>query len=110
MKDDELQQTIARLRADYAKQLPLTVAKMEALWPRLVAEGMPPSQLDELVRMAHSIAGSAATFGVRGASEAAHELELFLDRLGKSGQLPGKAEQQVFSVLLAALMQAADRL
>ena len=68
MNDDELARTIAALRAEYAGELPGTVAQMEDLWRRLVAAEIPSSRLAELARMAHSITGSGTTFGLAGAS------------------------------------------
>jgi HPt (histidine-containing phosphotransfer) domain-containing protein len=106
MNEDELKRTIAKLHAGYAAQLPGTVAQMEDLWRRLVAVEIPPSQLADLARMAHSIAGSGATFGLPDASRAARELELFLDKFKLSGRLPDAAEQATVSALLAALRQA----
>lgn len=107
MNDDKLARTIATLRADYANRLPATVVQMENLWRRLVAAEIPLSRLEELVRMAHSIAGSGATFGVPEASWAAQDFESFLDRLMEDRQPPGSAEQKAAAVLLAALAQAA---
>ena len=107
MNEDELKRTIAKLHADYAGQLPGTVAQMEQLWQRLVAAKTPSSQLADLARMAHSIAGSGATFGLPQASRAARELELFLDKFKASGRLPGPADQATVAALLAALRQAA---
>ncbi|MBK5103342.1 MAG: Hpt domain-containing protein [Burkholderiales bacterium] len=107
MSEDELGRTIARLSADYAAQLPGTVAQMEELWRRIVAAELPLSQLSELLRTAHSISGSGATFGLPGASEAAGELELFMERLIDSGRPPGPAEHEVARALLAAIRQAA---
>ncbi len=107
MKDEELRQTLAKLRADYADQLPGTVAQMEDLWRGVVAAEIPPSRLAELTRMAHSIAGSGTTFGVPRASQAARDLESLLDQVGDSGRLPGPAEQEAVSALIAALRQVA---
>ena len=107
MSDDELTRTIAKLRTEYAGQLPGAVAQMEALWRRLVAAEIPLSRLAELTRMAHSITGSGTTFGLPGASRAARELELFLDQFGQGARLPGPAEQKTVAALLAALRQAA---
>jgi len=107
MNDDELKRTIGKLQTDYAEQLPGTVAQMEDLWRRLVAAQIPPSRLADLARMAHSITGSGATFGLPEASRAARDLELFLDKLKASGELPRPAEQTTVSALLAALRQAA---
>ena len=107
MKDDELERTLAKLSADYVEQLPGTVAQMEDLWRRVVAAEIPELRLAELTRMAHSITGSGATFGLPNASRAARELELFLNRFGDSGRLPSPAEQKTVSALLAALRQTA---
>jgi chemotaxis protein histidine kinase CheA len=109
MKDEELARTIAGLRADYAEQLPRTVAQMEDLWQRYAGAESANLQLAELVRMAHSIVGSGTTFGLPRATETARDLEQFLDRLGDSGRLPGPAEQEAVMSLFAALRQAADQ-
>ena len=107
MKDEELTRTIAKLHADYAAQLPSMVAQMNELWRALVAAEIPLSRLPELTRMAHSITGAGATFGIPDASQAARELEEFLDQTGKSGKLPGAKEQEKVAALLVALAQAA---
>jgi chemotaxis protein histidine kinase CheA len=104
--DDKLGRTIAKLRADYAEQLPGTVAQMEELWRRLVAAELPSSRLAELTRMAHSIAGSGTTFGLPNASRAGRDLESYLDPFAESGRLPGPVEQEAVSTLLTALRQA----
>jgi len=107
MSEDELSRAIAKLRIEYAEQLPGTVAQMEELWRDLVAAEIALSKLADLARMAHSITGSGTTFGLPGASRAAGELELFLDHFAESGRLPGPAEQETVSALLVALRQAA---
>ncbi len=107
MSKDELSRTIAKLRADYAAELPDTVAQMENLWRRLIDGELSSLRLAELARMAHSITGSGTTFGLPDASRAARELELFLDRFGENGRLPDPAEQESVSTLLATLRQAA---
>lgn len=107
MKDEELARTIAALRADYAEQLPRTVAQMEELWRRLAAAETASLQFAELIRMAHSISGAGTTFGLPAATKVARDLEQFLDRLADSGRLPGPAEQKAASSLFAALRRAA---
>lgn len=107
MSRDEISSVIAKLSAEYAEQLQGKVARMEQLWRQLVAEQMPSSQLDELVRMAHGIAGSGATFGLPSASRVARELEAFLDHFMVSKRFPSPAEQASVSALLTALRQAA---
>lgn len=107
MNDDSLDGALAKLRAEYAAQLPGTVAQMEQLWQRLVSSVILPSRLAELARMAHSIAGSGTTFGLPGASRAARDLELFLDPLVERARLPDPAEQATIVAMLAALRRAA---
>lgn len=106
MSDDELERVIAKLRAEYAEQLPETIAQMEALWQSIVTAETPFVRQRELVRMAHSISGSGTTFGIPGATRAAHELEMFLDQIGNSGTLPAAEEIKTVSALLAALKHA----
>ena len=107
MQDEELEWTIAKLRAEYAEQLPGTVAQMEDLWRGLLAAEVPSSRFPELVRMVHSITGSGATFGLPRVSEAARALESCLDRLVASGEMPEPPGQETVLQLLAALRQAA---
>ncbi len=107
MSKDDLSQALAKMRADYAAHLPQAVAQMEDLWRRLVAAELPPSRLAELLRMVHSVTGSGTTFGLPSASQAARELEFYLDPFAQSSRLPGPAEQEKVSTLLAALKQAA---
>jgi HPt (histidine-containing phosphotransfer) domain-containing protein len=109
MNDDKLQLTIARLSADYAAQLPDTVAQMEDLWRRFIAAEIPSLRLSELVRMAHSISGSGTTFGLPQVSKTARELELFMERLAESGRQPDPTEQEAVAALLAAIRQAATQ-
>ncbi|MHB8667396.1 MAG: Hpt domain-containing protein [Burkholderiales bacterium] len=108
MNDDELARIIAKLRADYARELPATIAQMDDLWRGLIAATIPWSRLGDLTRMAHSIAGSGKTFGLPGASSAARALESFLEQIGGNGGPPGSPEQARMAALLAELRQAAS--
>ena len=107
MSEEELRRTLAKLRADYAAQLPDTVAQMAQTWRRVLAAELPPAALSELLRMAHSIGGSATTFGLPAASEAARALERLLEGCADSGRLPERGAQDRIAALLAALLRAA---
>ncbi|MBE0615454.1 MAG: Hpt domain-containing protein [Burkholderiales bacterium] len=109
MDDDDLERMIGRLSAEYAEQLPDTLAQMEDLWRCVVAAEIPSLRLSELVRMAHSISGSGATFGLPQVSKTARELELFIEQLAESDRQPGPAEQEAVAALLAALRRAATQ-
>jgi multidomain signaling protein FimX len=106
VSNDKLDRTIAKLRAEYADELPGTLSQMEELWRGICSAEEPPSQLAQLARMAHTITGSGTTFGFPGVTAAARELELFLDQCG-GGKLPSPAQQAAVSALLAALRQSA---
>ena len=107
MKDDDLGRAIAKMSAEYAQHLPHTVTQMEEIWRLALAAEAASPQLSQLGRMAHSIAGSGATFGLPGASRAAKELELLMERIGASGRPPGTAENETVTALLRAIRQAA---
>ncbi len=55
--------------------MPGKVAAIEKLWEALGAGTAVPADLAELRRLAHSIAGSAKTFGLPAVGEAARALE-----------------------------------
>ena len=98
---------ISDLRDDYAAALPGRVAQIEELWQRLVAEEVPPAGLEELIRMAHGIAGSGSTFGFAQASHAARELEYALQPYQAAGALPTATQREGVAGLIANLKQAA---
>lgn len=105
--DDELAQTIAMLRDDCAAKLPATVAEIETLWQRLLAGDAPPAELQHVVGMVHEIAGAGAMFRLAAVSDAARELERYLEPMRAAGRLPDNAERERVQVLIAALKQAA---
>lgn len=104
---DALRQSIAMLRDDYASKLPGKIAEIEALWRRLLAADAPAAELEDVVRRVHGIAGSGATFGLAAVSDAARELERFLERIHAAGRLPDTVERKRVAALIASLKQAA---
>jgi chemotaxis protein histidine kinase CheA len=104
---DVLKRTISSLQDDYASKLPGKIAEIEALWRRLLADDAPLAELQDVVRMVHGIAGSGATFGLAVASDAARELERFLEPIHAARRLPDTVERKRVAALIAALKQAA---
>ena len=104
---DALAQTIAMLRDDCAAKLPATIAEIEALWRRLLAGDAPPAELQCVVGMVHEIAGAGAMFRLAAVSDAAREIERYLEPIRAAGRLPDGAERERVAVLIAALRQAA---
>lgn len=96
------------MRAEYRLALPLKLAEMERLWQRVEAGEAPAVPFAELNRVAHTIAGSAGTFGLTTVSVAAKALEVALTPLrGDEGPMPAKDVDNIGS-LLEALKQSAN--
>ena len=74
MSDDreELDQALAEMRGEYAAALPEKLACIESLWGEIGA-GAPKDE--DLLRVVHSIAGAAGTFGLAEVGDAALHLE-----------------------------------
>jgi HPt (histidine-containing phosphotransfer) domain-containing protein len=87
-EEKQMADMLEKLRADYSASLPGKLERIEALWSDLVAGRAELTQLEDLLRMAHTIAGSGATFGQPAVSQAARELELFLAPHCRNGALP----------------------
>lgn len=90
--------TIAALlqqhRAAYLQALPARLAQLDTLAGHLDASDE-PATLPELERLAHSLAGSAGTFGFSELGEAARTLELAIGEVREgtvlANVLPGSA-------------------
>lgn len=100
---------LAQQRADYHAALPGRLAQLQAAWADALATDGSQETLHTLERVAHAIAGSAATFGFAPVGDAARTLEEVLDP--EDGERPRwPADQARLAGLvdqLAALLQAA---
>ncbi|PPD46728.1 MAG: diguanylate cyclase [Methylobacter sp.] len=106
---------LAVLRADFAAALPDRVTALAAWWETAKAANNQGDALAELTRLAHSIAGSAGSFGYRRLGEVARELEQTLAQLAKASDSLFSAEQSRISELIGimarlALKEAEERL
>ena len=80
-------------RADYTRSLPLRLAQIAALWQQVLKGEDTAQALPTLERHAHSIAGSAATFGWADLGVAAQALELAVHPHAEAGQAPSPDAQ-----------------
>lgn len=80
-------------RADYTRSLPLRLAQIAALWQQVLQGEEAAQALPTLERHAHSIAGSAATFGWAELGLAAQALELAVHPHVEAGQAPSPDAQ-----------------
>jgi HPt (histidine-containing phosphotransfer) domain-containing protein len=83
-------------RADYTRSLPLRLEQVAALWQQVLKGEDAAKALTTLERHAHSIAGSAATFGWAELGLAAQALELAVHpHVGADQALPPEARAEV---------------
>jgi|GEM_PF-625324 len=83
-------------RADYTRSLPRRLEQVELLWQQILRGEDLASALPTLERHAHSLAGSAATFGWAELGLAAQVLELALSpHVGTEQRLPPEVEAEV---------------
>ena len=90
----ELLQFIEAQRADYRCTLPEKMTQIEALWHDARQDGMAPDKLSTLERLAHSLHGTAGTYGFRDLSHAGHVLELAVRALMDAGTAPTGTQQR----------------
>jgi HPt (histidine-containing phosphotransfer) domain-containing protein len=74
----DFEQFLEQQRADYQRVLPEKVGQLQVLWRAAAAGAEAAQPLAELERLAHTLAGTAGTFGFRELGLAAKALELLL--------------------------------
>ena len=67
-------------RSEYGRSLPGKVRQIEAHWRFVASGGAEADTLAELLRLAHTLAGTAGTLGFAAAGQAAKALELLVQR------------------------------
>lgn len=92
---------LAELNRQYAADLPARLARVDVAWAAV--RGGDRTALEELLREAHYLAGSGATFGQPAVSEAAGALEMYLWPLVKG------AGGAIDEITLAALVSGLRR-
>jgi len=102
---EELEKKLEALRLTYLEHLPDKVAELDALW-ETARHSQESEALSTVTRMAHSLAGSGATFGLQSVTDTARALENFLKILAKT-EAPLSAEQQEQVVPLLGALHAA---
>lgn len=110
MTSCELESKLAEIKQAYQSELPAKATDLKAVWKGIVGESWGADRLQELYRLAHSLAGSGATFGFEDISLRARALELELrdllhDKAGDAAatrdRIPG-----LFNVLIEAVQAA----
>jgi HPt (histidine-containing phosphotransfer) domain-containing protein len=100
---EQFQQFLDLQRAEYKRALPDKLAHLQTLWAA-VDDGAAPPALAELERLAHTLAGTAGTLGLREVGLAAKSLEVLLAQAGEGGGTLSPAQQSAISLAMAALL------
>jgi HPt (histidine-containing phosphotransfer) domain-containing protein len=98
---------LAVIKCDYVAELPARAMSLRSAWMLTQAEDWAQPPLRELHRLAHSLAGSGATFGYADLSAHAHALELPLKALLEDPSVDRSALPNLFEALMAALAAVA---
>lgn len=92
-------------RLEYGAELPGKIDAIDALWHSVRERSGSPDLID-LERAAHSLAGTAGTFGFVAVSSAGKAMETALQRLAAADASALSALEREFEVALAAARQA----
>lgn len=104
-----LQAQLDVLREAYAAKLDDKIAQVDCAWKDYLAQQVGPSQREALTlvhRLAHSLAGSGATFGFPAVSDAARRAEIVFKALLQSGEAPNDADGAQIEAALVDLRAA----
>ena len=105
MPREELEKRLAELREGVRDELPQRLDDISTAWRVLQESGWNDDNAETLERLAHSLAGAGATFGLASISEAARALELAVEAL-RTGEAPSDDELVPIADLLVALSSA----
>lgn len=103
--NESLERELEALRAEYRASLGPRIARLRALIAE-AAGGESAARMSELRRELHTIAGSAKTFGLPAATNAARAAETYLQARAFPEAAPSAAEQVELEALLEQLTQA----
>lgn len=105
----ELQQRLRDLQGEYLTQLPATIRSIVAEWSALRALPWDSQRLDTLYRLAHGVAGAAATFGLAQVSDAAKELDVLLATGKEANFTPASQYLEYVQSAVLKLVHASQR-
>ncbi|HKW52477.1 MAG TPA: Hpt domain-containing protein [Stellaceae bacterium] len=105
MSDDDMDELMAALRAQFIAALPDHIAAIGQAWRALSGRDIAAwrTAADELLRRAHRLAGNGAMVGFAAISDAASPVEETLRAAPASGEAP-----PALTALVARLLEACD--
>lgn len=102
---EQFQQFLDLQRAEYKRALPEKLAHLQTLWSAVDAGATPTARAD-LERLAHTLAGTAGTLGLREVGLAARSLEMLL---AQAGEVLTPEQQFGISLAMIALQASLPR-
>jgi CheY-like chemotaxis protein/HPt (histidine-containing phosphotransfer) domain-containing protein len=94
------------LRDDYAASLPERIGALADVWQRLGQAGWEPEAATQLMRRAHDLSGSAASYGFPSVSMLARQVEQDLKQLHTLDEPPSAGVRSRLGAMVADLEQA----
>ena len=104
----QARQLLETLRQGFIAQIPVRLAAIEQCWIDCHMAPDPGPALHELARLAHSLRGTAKTYGLMALGEAAGKLETALKPWVARGMAPDGDARTQLDGLVAALSAAAQ--
>lgn len=109
MEPSEFQAALNALRQEYERNLSTKIGEIESNWRALTLGEWNADTFKTMVRNAHSLAGSGATYGFVHVSTASRAFEQFAKRLNAE-QLPDPTEHETIELLLEQLRNSTTAL
>ena len=105
--DEDFQRELEALKADYRRDIPRQLQRIDELW---VESGAGPERLQslgDLLKCLHTMAGAAGTFGCTRLGAAAAAAEAVIDPWCNRGAIPSAPERAACEELICALRREA---
>lgn len=107
-KTPDISDKLAALQRRYYEQLPDKIHQMESAWQNYNADSHDQNLLEDLYRQAHTLMGTAGTFGAVNLSRAAKELDAFLKLVNENKTVPSEDEINVISRIIYHIKEQAE--
>lgn len=98
MDSPDFRQALQALKQEYLGALPNKIADIDTLWQTL-RQSSDTTDLATFIRLAHSLAGSGATYGFPGVGKAAHALEQYCKTLRAEEPITPEQQTEVDTLL-----------
>ncbi len=113
-RQSDVKKQLAALQLAFKQSLPGKITELEKGWASILSDSGTSSAIEDCYRMAHTLVGSAGTFGAMAVSSVSREVEqefksfLSEDNQSQSTSIPEKNKKQI-TALMKELKGVADR-